>query len=576
MVLICENSVTLKILLNEFYQQHKTMFLGYAGCMSLMPAKEILISHFFGRFIELLRQKRGRTKDIQWVLIILASVFAVYWAVGYFDAYFEAKLVPQFEYYVRNKLMTSLFDMQTTNYSELESGKIVARATSLPATIASYVQVLADWTLPKILIALGILAYFSFKQPMVALCLGSALVFSAGVTYRMLHRCTTVFQERDHNLLQIIGFLDDLLKNMMSILNANAQQQELAVFRQAHDVFSRQTLDGMKCTVGHQSSIALAMVLAVAASGYLLYKKVRHSAMPIGQLITTILLLGMFINAYTTFTQSMGWLILRLGIIRQGLTIFKQCRVRAAPAAQDAARPPPPPTGFHLAHVRFLYESSTAPPRPIFQDLTVSIPQGKTTLLVGPIGSGKSTLLALLMKYKLPHAGDIFLDGKSYAHLSVQELRSRLGFVPQHPVLFDRTIYENIVYVSPSTPKARVEALFHELGLQRMLADLPLGLDTPCGKNGSFLSGGQRQIVTLMRVVLQDPEILLLDEPTSAVDEGTRSHVMQLLTQLMKGKTVVMVTHDTDLIRFADTVITLAAGGRLVSVVASGSKQRYA
>jgi ABC-type bacteriocin/lantibiotic exporter with double-glycine peptidase domain len=161
----------------------------------------------------------------------------------------------------------------------------------------------------------------------------------------------------------------------------------------------------------------------------------------------------------------------------------------------------------------------------------------------------------------VPQQGEIFMNGSAYSTLNNADVRRRIGYIPQTPVLMNRSIYENIVYGLPEEPsKEVVETLMRDLGLGQFLDKLPQGLDTSVGVHGSKLSGGQRQITWVLKAILMNPEIIIMDEPTSAVDEETKGVLHYLLENVMEGKTVIMITHDKYLLKFADRVVTMKSG----------------
>jgi ABC-type bacteriocin/lantibiotic exporter with double-glycine peptidase domain len=211
----------------------------------------------------------------------------------------------------------------------------------------------------------------------------------------------------------------------------------------------------------------------------------------------------------------------------------------------------------YFDRVTYMYKGSK---NPILHAITLGIAQGQRVLIKGRIGCGKSTLLRLLMKYKVPQLGEIYLGHKPYSQLSAKMVRSIVGYVPQTAILFNRSIYENITYGVNNVSKEDVIKMLTHLGLSHIFDTFPEGIDANVGKNGNKLSGGQRQIVWILRVLLQDPTIILMDEPTASIDDKTKDTVRELLGEVMKSRTVIMVTHDDYLETFADRIIELKDG----------------
>jgi ABC-type multidrug transport system fused ATPase/permease subunit len=188
----------------------------------------------------------------------------------------------------------------------------------------------------------------------------------------------------------------------------------------------------------------------------------------------------------------------------------------------------------------------------VFKDLTLSINLGEVTIIEGENGSGKSTLIQLLLKYHRPQCGEIFINGIPYSSLSHDNIRKHVAFIPQTVILLNRTIYENIVYGLSSPPsKKEVEDLMEQQKLGGFLASLPNGLDSEVGMYGSYLSGGQRQIVWILKTMLMDPYIVIMDEPTASIDQENKHIIVRLIDTMLKNhtkdgkkRTAIMITHD--------------------------------
>ncbi|MEM1357674.1 MAG: ABC transporter ATP-binding protein [Bacteroidota bacterium] len=209
--------------------------------------------------------------------------------------------------------------------------------------------------------------------------------------------------------------------------------------------------------------------------------------------------------------------------------------------------------------------------KPLFQNLSLSIPHGQVVAFVGLTGSGKTTLVDLLTGLLEPSAGKITIDDTLLSPTTIQAWRSQLAYVPQEVFLYDASLRENIIFASDSIPTD--EAIMQILDLVSLGAfvrsELPNGLNTLLGENGVRLSGGQRQRVGLARALLRQPSVLVLDEATSALDTLTENTIIKALAALPEDLTVLIIAHRLSTVRYAD-VIYLLEGGR---IVASGTYQ---
>lgn len=191
----------------------------------------------------------------------------------------------------------------------------------------------------------------------------------------------------------------------------------------------------------------------------------------------------------------------------------------------------------------------------VFTDFNLEIKSKQKVAIVGKIGSGKSTLIHLLMKLK-PYTGLITIDGQDLAECECTSIRQQITYVPQLPTLFNRSIYENIVYGAKKS-KEEVLSLLEKLGLSSVFGDHTL--DSVIGE-GAQLSGGQQRTIFLLRCLLRDNQIIVMDEPTTSLDNDSLTHIMRILQELMRNKTVIIITHDPSLLKYVDRVITLSKG----------------
>ncbi|MBM6774852.1 ABC transporter ATP-binding protein [Olsenella profusa] len=217
--------------------------------------------------------------------------------------------------------------------------------------------------------------------------------------------------------------------------------------------------------------------------------------------------------------------------------------------------------GIALRDVAFAYDGS----EPLFEGLSVDIPAGKITAVVGPSGSGKSTLLNLIDRLYPLDAGSITIDGRDISELALRGLRRSVGYVTQECVLYAGTIRQNLLYGLDRTPDdEELDRAMEAVGMLDFVREQPGGYDAPVGESGGSLSGGQRQRLSVARALLQRPDCLLLDEATAALDIDGKDRVWKSVHELMAGKTVVYVAHDAQTLRNAEFVVVLE-GGRVTA-----------
>jgi ABC-type multidrug transport system fused ATPase/permease subunit len=221
---------------------------------------------------------------------------------------------------------------------------------------------------------------------------------------------------------------------------------------------------------------------------------------------------------------------------------------------------------IEFASVSFGYEEETR----ILDDLSFQVPRGETVALVGPSGSGKSTVFKLLCGFYSSQEGHVRLYGNDLGQCSLADARAHVSFVAQESYLFPTTIGENIAYGRPGATQAEIVAAATMANAHDFILEQPQGYDTTVGERGTRLSGGQRQRIALARALLKDAPILLLDEPTSALDTQSEALVQEALDRLMEGRSTLVVAHRLSTIREADRVLVLDGG----AIVESGTHEQ--
>lgn len=322
--------------------------------------------------------------------------------------------------------------------------------------------------------------------------------------------------------------------------------------------------------VEYLSTAAIVIVLLVGGGEAL------AGAVTIGVLVGFVTALDNFFgpitelsNVYTTFQSGMAALDKIGGLLEQRSTLV------------DPERPQPMPAPLRgelrFEHVMFSYGASSGDERgdrgggrelvPVLHDIDLTIPAGATVALVGTTGAGKSTLAKLAIRFIDPVEGRVLLDGVDLRELRQNDLRQRMGIVPQESFLFSGTVADNIAFGRDGATREDVERALDQIGARDAIEALTHGLDTEVGERGHNLSAGQRQLVAFARALIAGtdgavggPAILVLDEATANVDLRTERRIEEALTTLLAGRTAIVIAHRLSTIRAADLIVVVADG----------------
>jgi ABC-type multidrug transport system fused ATPase/permease subunit len=277
--------------------------------------------------------------------------------------------------------------------------------------------------------------------------------------------------------------------------------------------------------------------------------------------VTTVGTLTVFLAYLAKFFQPVRDVAVMTNSIAQVSVGFERIRAileadYVVPERPDAIEPPPLRGEITFEHVAFGYDADV----PVLRDVSFTISPGEFIGVVGPTGSGKSTVVSLVPRFRDSDAGAIKIDGVNVCDYQLHPLRRQIGFVLQDTVLFRGTIRENIAFGRPEATDEEVVAAAKLANADEFIARMPAGYDSLVGDRGSTLSGGQRQRIGIARAFIRNSPILVLDEPTAALDAESEELVIEGLERLMKGRTAIVIAHRLSTIRDADRIIVIKDG----------------
>lgn len=305
---------------------------------------------------------------------------------------------------------------------------------------------------------------------------------------------------------------------------------------------------------GYGVLIGLVTALGMAAVLLIGVGHVRSGALTLGQLLLVLGYLGQLYDPLKTMSRKATGLQGYLASAERAFALLDEQpevpeRAHARPIARAAG-------AVAFEGVSFAY----GPDRPVLSDVSFVIAPGTRLGVVGATGAGKTTLISLLTRFYDPTAGRILLDGVDLCDYKLADLRRQFAVVLQDTVLFSASIAENIAYAAPGATREQIVAAAHAANAHEFIVRLPRGYDSNVGERGAQLSGGQRQRIALARAFLKDSPVLILDEPTSAVDPETEAKILGAMRHLMRGRTVLLISHRPSTLERCEGLLVLDHG----------------
>ncbi|MBX4152298.1 ABC transporter ATP-binding protein [Paenibacillus lautus] len=481
----------------------------------------------------------------------------ILWSVAYAGVTFAFQLVSGFVRIIairntQRNLWSKILRLPISTYDKEQPQSLISRITSdtesavsAPTSVASffascYGLVMAYLEMNKIYDKLAFLILFVIPFAFV-------IIFIIGkLQYRMNFAINKAYS-------RMTSFFAERLANMQYIKTANVENEEYQSGIQASQIkYKADVLNAILGTlqtpIGLSVQYAIMIIVFAGGASY-----VRSGEMQIKGLVefysySMILLPSFFeiVSQWQNIKSSHG------GTYKIAALMNMENELLKGKFAADKD-----PSDIQFDHVSFTYDGE----HQVLSDISMTIPHGKVTAIVGENGSGKSSILKLISRFYEPGAGEIKYGQQRLSDLYMDEWRNSIGYVSQNSPMIPGTLRENVVYGAVSTPsEEELERAARIANVLEFITELKDGWDTPLSLSQTNISGGQKQRIAIARAIIKNPNILLLDEATSNLDNANQREVMQALLQAMKGRTIIMIMHDMELVHQADHIIVMNKG----------------
>ena len=541
----------------QFLKENPAMLFAYLISLFLLPINDILMPILTGNVVKAI----GGKMDIMMPFIKVVVVIVVLQIGIYLSDLMEVRVFPKMTNFFRKQMINYIIDLNETYYSEQETGSIIARLVKLPGTFYSVLEIIRVYLIPMTVVFAIAIGYFFYIDKALGMALAFTVLIIMSMVYFVPHYCMPQSSERDQVFNTMHEEIEDVLRNLMSVYNSGQRKEEDTRLVGFQDRFTLLNGDSVACALKFKGVLVAFQLCFFGFFMFRCYKLVKGKKMDTGLFVSLFLIMLYLNGSMLRLVGQLKDLVIKMGILDESMKMFAEDIALATCDKKTIRGNGDKSVVIELVDVSLQYHGTRLD---AVAKKNIAVMEGECVLLKGRNGAGKSSVLKLIMKYNLPTVGDLYYRGTPYCQLTPEFIRKEIGFVPQTPLLFNRSIYDNIVYGTeradrPVKTRMEIETMLMDLGLSGIFAKFPNGIDGMVGKNGSHLSGGQRQICTVLRVILQDPPVILMDEPTAAIDDGTKAVVQELLQRLIKDKTrtIIMVSHDEFLEKFADRILTL-------------------
>ena len=490
------------------------------------------------------------------------ALFAVAVALGLFSAarfYTVSWLGERVTADLRNAVYAHVLRQSPVFFETTQTGEVLSRLTADTTLVQTVVGSSLSMGLRNAVMGVGALAILVWTNPYVMVQVLGILVLVVLPSMWFGRRVRKLSRASQDRVADSSAIAAEVLNAIPVVQSYTAESREAARFDASTDSAFR---TAVRRTKARSVLVAFIIIATSAALLWGLYQgtqAVLRGDITAGHLGQTVVYVIILASAAAVLGEVYGDLLRAAGATERLMELLHARPVIVSPERPTQALVPAAGSAVSFEAVGFHYPSR--PGTPALRDFNLSVAPGETVALVGSSGAGKSTVFQLMLRYYDPQSGRITLDGTPLGELSLDELRTRIGLVPQDAVIFSASAFENIRYGRPDASTEEVHAAARAAFADGFLRALPEGYDTFLGERGVRLSGGQRQRIAIARAMLKNPPLLLLDEATSALDAESERMVQAALESAMVGRTTLVIAHRLATVQKADRIVVLDHGG---------------
>ncbi|WP_289286199.1 ABC transporter ATP-binding protein [Faecalibaculum rodentium] len=536
----------------SYYKPHKKLFF-------LDMSASLFIS-VIGMLYPIITRKMLNewipNQNIRYIVLfgsLLLFLYFIRMCLRYFVQYYGHVMGVKIQAQMRSDLFNHLQKLPYSYYDEQETGKIMSRMTNDLMDVSELAHHGPENFFICGIMVIGSFCYLASINVLLTLIIFACIPLLVIITLIMRKRMNLAFMESRKAVAEINASLESSISGIRVTKAFTNSKEESKKFEAGNSLYVKFRSIAYKAMGQFHSSTSFVTdifnVVVLIAGGIFLYNGIINY----GDYSTFIVSVNLFISPVTTLINFVEQYQNASTGFERFLEIMEQPIEETNPDAKEIQ-------GFEgeiiFDHVNFHYNEE----KEVLKDICLKIKKGQTLALVGPSGGGKTTICHLIPNFYHVSNGSIQIDGTDINDITFESLRKNIGIVQQDVFLFNGTMKENILYGKLDATDEEIIEAAKRANIHDYILTLPNGYDTQIGERGVKLSGGQKQRLSIARVFLKNPSILILDEATSALDNTTEILIQQALDELCKGRTTIVVAHRLSTIKNADEIVVIANG----------------
>ena len=546
------NKVDINYYLIEYIKQNKILFLFYVLLLFIYPLHKVILPKYYGKVISNLNQSKNQkfmenVKYLLYIFITYNVLIAVLNKV-------QGSFIPGFSEYAIQHIFSTLLQNKKLNYENLEVGEILAKIIKVPNIIYKYLDLLRTLIFSQLFITAGTLWYYStISSRMLYIYTGLSLglILLQIITY---YATMDIEIQREKEKDNIYQHFQDLLNNLISVVVCKQENYEKEYLHEKFKPFVKVFYKSLNINFIYRVIYAVYTVIAFIILNSYLYFDYESKVITKEQFISSFIVTYSILHLFTDANSSIRQVVDMYSQVKDMENYFnektkldQEMRIHTEDKSFSHGI-------IEFQNVSYKYEENAefkGKYAYALKNINVKIEKNENVAIIGQIGSGKSTFVKLLLKFFEPSEGEILINNINLKHISRDELYDHIFYIPQKPKLLNRSLYENIFYgikveeKDKSSNIEKIKKIMNEMKLEENIIDIFMEkMDQQLGNDGIKLSGGQRQMVWIIRAMLRNPSIIMFDEPTSALDKKNKENIIRVIKEIGKDKTILIISHD--------------------------------
>jgi ABC-type multidrug transport system fused ATPase/permease subunit len=541
-----------KKLVTDFVTEYSWHFIIYVILIILFyPIESLVLPKIYGimfdqiknisKFSDIFNFRENISKmNFPGSLVLLVIVWCVAILAEVIKSNADSKLVPAYFAYLKKIVFEKTMNSYKDNYSDMKTGDYLSRVVELTRNIKDLFHMLLSSFFPELIVSLLIVVYMLFQHRILGGILIAGIVLCVIVHWFTSQMLIDLVADREDYINIIVSEnIRDSLDNMMNVFLSNEIDNEIG----KNDKLEKESQDKFQHIMYIQSIIVFVIdfivILTFAVGLIFLYYLISKKEVKVSHGIVLVIILGQFLTNFLYINNKyIRDVLYRLGIIlsskeyMENLFVTKNTRTTTSGITNG---------NILFKNVSFRYDKTKDVF--VYDNLNLELEAGKHYALVGQSGGGKTTLMKMVVGLYAPETGSIYIDNTDVSHMDLTYLRDNVNYINQRTNLFNESVMYNILYGNPDATEEDVNELLHKYDLINVYDALPDGLNSIAGVNGGNLSGGMQRVTMLIRGLLKPCKILIIDEPTTGLDENTARNVKKMIIEETVGKTMIVITH---------------------------------